>query len=239
MFESEIQGETELRLIRSSVMTALIMFVTPAWAAVFTYSFTGTVDFMSAPLVGGTVVLGDAVSGTFSFDTSVPEAGFSVGDPTQSIYLGASSGSVNIGAGGHFATFSSTLAIVANNCCSGFDGFQISKGGALPGTVGGPALNGYSLAPTGAGGPQQLVLMSDTSQSVFSSDQLSAVPFPLTLASFTSARGSLKYGDGTAPGTYELRYSIDTLVPAPAPGALALLGLGLASLGAARRRKAA
>lgn len=222
----------------SSVLATIasLMLAAPAGAAVYTYSFTGTVNLLAVPLAGGSVALGDAVSGTFSFDTSVAENPLLVGDITQSVFVGATSGSLTIGGSGHFVSFANTLAVIANNCCSGFDGFQVSKGGTFPGTVVGSPLNGIPLAPIGPAGPQQFVLLSDTSQSVFSSDQLSAVPFPLSLASFNNARGTLRYGDGSVSGSYVLQYSIDSLNPVPLPGALALLGAGLLGFGALRRR---
>ena len=182
----------------------LLLFATTAPATIITFGYTATGN-------GGTV------TGTFGYDTSVPDS--QPADPTDADYPGAA-----------FFT-GSVVGGPQDGLIFNVPGIEVSVGtsGVLDIRFGSGALNGISLVDT-------------TPPSVFPNDSL---PLTLTLSDFSFRNLGLVNGDfGLQPPISQFSYTLQTLTqittkPIPEPSTMILLGTGLAGIIVRRRKQVA
>jgi hypothetical protein len=209
-----------IRLIRSPFLPCLLASIPAAAveAGFVTYSFSGTVTFVTQPSPYGIpVVTGQAVSGAFAYDPSSPDL---APGPNFGQYAGVSPPGfgVDLGTGTAFAT-AGFLVSVTLDPIAPFHELEVftSTGVAVDGLV--------------RPGADLYLQFRDSTATAFPSDALP--PATLTIADFDSAIGLLlDVGTGD-----QIQFQITSLTGVPAPGALALAVS--APLASSRRRRPA
>lgn len=198
----------------------LVMAPTIATATPVTYQFTGHLTSMNYLSIGG-IKVGDAFSGTFSYDPA--DTADSNPSPSSGIYT--QSGTVtNIAATVHGLTFvgptNATATIAITNDTSGMDTFLERS------------LFPHSLLPPGwshSGFESMYIGLQDTSQTVFASDSL---PAALSLSSFTNSTFTWRAEEGTLStptGFYSVPTftgRIETLAQVPEPTSILMATIG-------------
>ncbi|MFQ5590356.1 MAG: PEP-CTERM sorting domain-containing protein, partial [Phycisphaerae bacterium] len=186
-----------------------------ATASLITWEFSGEVTFLrdETNLLGGAVELGDPFSGSFTFESTTPDA--NPGDPRIGLYDGAI-----VALSGYVAdvpftgVFGSTNYIeVINPSSIGPDGYFVRLDAELLAV---PLDFGFQLVD-GAG-------------TVFGDDSMALSP--LSLEDFEYHKFAI--GDGSETIPLSLSGTVDRLVPEP--GTLVLLTAGVLILGRRRRR---
>ena len=193
-------------------------------AAVVTYSFTGVVDSIGSSLSGAPVVVGDALSGSFSYETTTAVDG--PGNPAAYNALT----NVHFTVGGYSAFSTDPRSIfIGNDPANDFFSVRTSAAQGLTG----PPINGTELAFF------QLSL-SDPTSSVFSDLSLPAF---LNFASFGGGKNFIVAFNGDVSPHAILGHLTDVSVAeTPLPAALPLFASVLGAIGFfahRRKRKAA
>jgi len=182
----------------------LLGLAAPAEASILTFSWTGTVTQVDAPLASGATI-GDPGSGSFQIESTTPDSAASAdfgdypGPQNMTITLGDITATSALGTIGGLSVFDFT-----------FDGIELDTGP-------------WSGAPIGSFALQFAALnMEDADATTFSSD---AIPTSLTLADFEIRLFRIGFRDGEAfaqvQGVVE---SITITVPEPSSRALLVSG---------------
>jgi hypothetical protein len=207
-------------VLASLAFTALILApAAPADAALLTFSWTGTVTEVDAPLASAAQI-GDPGSGSFQIESTTPDndASATFGDypgPTNmTITLGGLTATSALGTIGGLSVFDFT-----------FDGIELDTGP-------------WTGAPVGAFEVTFAALnMEDADATTFASD---AIPTSLTLADFEIRLFRIGYSNGeTSAEVRGIVESITVTVPEPAAGALLALGALAAAAYSSATRKCA
>jgi hypothetical protein len=187
-----------------------------AQAAPITFRFGGQVTI--SPVSG--INIGDSISGLYTFDSDATAQFPS--SPNVAIYdTGLSSYSVQVGIFSGAA--SSGRIIVADNFGGSIDVYN----------AGTSVLTGTSMS--GLTAFQSFIELSTVSGTALSSF---ALPLsPPDLSDFSARTIVLRFLDASTMTNYTVRGSLTLLEAVPAPGALAVLGLGLLGIGGLRRKK--
>jgi hypothetical protein len=195
---------------------AVLLWLAPAGAGAepITVIFSGTIAEIAPTIDDGTFAVGAPVSGSFEIDSGAADG---EPDPEVGRYDGAVS-DLAVAFGSYEASASPGLLFIRNSMGSGADEFYVET------------------SPTGAdvaGLPlyRSILQVLDPTRAAFSSD---AIPTSLDLADFEHSRLTLDYLDGTF--SYSVRAEITTLTytPAPEPGAVLSMPVGMLVLGLSR-----
>jgi len=225
-----MRGEEMRFAVRRWVLVALVClgFSGAASAVPIVYGFSGNISSVTDAdnFLDGSVIVGGAFSGSFSYDSSEPDVIFD----SDQYSCGGCSGTV------------SSSATTGNYL---FQGIPTGTADLLNRPIGGTDvlafLIPYASDPfidLGATPGRAIFLrFFDDSGTVFSSDTL---PSSIDLNDFSSSTITLPGDIGLAPG-FSVVGNISSLeltsVPVPEPTALVLMALGLAALRFSRRRK--
>ncbi len=192
-----------------------------ASADTITVSFSGTVNFVATQL-SSAFTLGDPVSGTFHFSTTVPDA--QPANPNLGVYVGATGFDFDFG--GYTATSSSPGAVFIDNDAMG--------GGLFDRFIGTKTCNGTcTAAMVDAFALQGMTFLVSGPSTIFPDDSL---PTSLDLADFTQRSASLEFTNGVVgPEVTALVSSLTVTVTVPEPATLALLALAAGGLALRRR----
>ncbi len=211
--------------MRFMLFCGLLAVCAGANAAPITFTVDGTVGSVTPNLSGAGVAAGDPFSMTYTFEsTTAPRAGsnssFAVFDALTSLSFtaGAASGSS-----------SSASEIQVDNAPGAPNDRYAVVSRASQGLTG-PTLNGLGLNFAS-------FRLDDLSNTVFSNAL--TLPTSLSFSSFTSGSFFVFYGpnlDGLINGNVT---DIRTATAVPEPTTLTLMGLGLAGIALARRRRLA
>ncbi|HEV8621047.1 MAG TPA: hypothetical protein VGQ79_08485 [Nitrospiraceae bacterium] len=190
-------------------LCSLLLSGNAAYAALVTYSFTGSVSNVNGPLTP-TVNMMSPVSGTFEFDNS-PAVGGTYNGVVSNLTL-------NIGG------YTSTFAPGANSVSV----FQaIPLGGGMTGdrwqlvtAATGSAINGYS--------PFRFDLNLDKEGSLFANTNMQNPPSLGNPDFLTGARWRLLFEN--SDGVLRVQGALASLTAVPLPAAVILFGAGLISL---------
>jgi hypothetical protein len=201
----------------------------PALAVSVTVQISGTWDSVTdtASVLDGSITVGGSFTATLVYDDSVLDAN---PDPSLGEYdIAAASSDLSITSGNYAFAPGSGLGIAIDDDVFGEDAVFLFAESYV---TTGPLPVGISTGGTTFANP----VLSDTTGSAHTSDQLSDLPWSISdydLATFYFVTGVL----GAGPGQFiELQGTITNLAVLPEPSALMLLGLGLCALVTARIR---
>jgi hypothetical protein len=187
----------------------------PAIASPITFSFSGTLTTVSAPL-SGTFSPGQTISGTYTFESTTPD--IAPGDPNFGGYFGANT-NLSFVAGSYSGSF-------------GGPGFNATSVGLSFGGVDIYQVNiPFTGANVGAATPVQFSLdIRDPDETALASDALLLTPPDLAL--FEIRAITLLFSEGSS-----VIASVDSLQLVPEPSALLLLAVGIAAGARTLRRR--
>jgi hypothetical protein len=223
--------------MRSKVFAALGAFLlvgtTAADAAPITYEYSGVLDLVDDPsnfLLGSGIELGTAFAGSVTWDPETPsEATYPFFGGTFSFYPTNSVFRMSALLGGALSLDTATASATVSNDTDDGDSFGMSSSNFLV----------FDALDLGAG----TIWFSayDFSGAVFSTS--ASLPTSLDLSAFDPVRFAFASFAPDSPGSYYYAggniHSLSLHSPVPEPGTLALLCLGIASLGLSCRRKTA
>jgi len=206
---------------------------TAAHAAPITYQYSGVLDLVDDPsnfLLGTGVELGTPFTGSVTWDTdTAPEATYPFFGGTFSTYPTNSAFRISALLGGALNLDTATAFATVTNDTDDGDAFGVSSSNFL-------AFDALDL-----GAATIWFSANDFSGAVFSTS--ASLPTSLDLSAFEPVRLAFASFAPDSPGSYYYAGGaigfLSVHSPVPEPGMLALLMLGIASLGLSRRCKTA
>ena len=207
----------------------LAAYLTTASADPLTFAFTGQVEFVD-PGLSSAAAVGDTVSGSFTFDTSVPDA--LPADPTLGFYL--SPGGYSVAVGSFSSAGSGPFIVTFNDFPTGpllRDQYSVTLGSQ------GQIVNGNAY--------ERFVFdlmdveLAPAVPMTLTTDALPTAPLlfdALDLKSFFFAFLSPTRGEVHIQGSLT---SLTQLSTVPEPATMALFGIALAGLRFSRRKRSA
>ncbi|NOY41598.1 MAG: PEP-CTERM sorting domain-containing protein [Planctomycetes bacterium] len=215
--------------ITTATFLLFTLFCTPATAAnLVAFEITATVDTVYDPLglLGGSVLVGDTLTGILQYDLLLVDNEF---DVDLGLYFSSLTGNNFIngtnGTIGNFETIDFMDIRVENGYIPGEDSITfIATGDTNPSALAAPNIDYVDLE----------IVLRDDDGTVFSDDSL---PATLDLADFETAQVFFSAEDVSLNFAFDVEASITSITPIPEPSTLllgALAGVGLL----VRRRRA-
>jgi len=190
------------------------LLTNPATAALVTFNFTGTVDSVGSHLSGGPFSTSQAVTGSYTFESTTSNTGSGF-TGTYNGALNGPSSNLNVTIGSYSASLApgANTIEVKNPSSLSADSYEVT------GLFSGAAVNGYAASSF------KLELAKP------STDQFNGVLLPSTppsVSSFAERTFRLVFGNGGDSRTVIVK--LDTLTAVPLPAAVILFGTGLVAL---------
>jgi len=186
-----------------------------ATAGFIKYTFTGTVNDVGQPVFGIQPPLGSPVTGSFSYDSSLPPG---VSDPGLAIYFVQGPFRFVADIDGATIESSGLLTVTIQNDPGGLDTFEISTESVV--------VNGTPIPDS---------VLDLTLFSILNPFANTDLPGHLRLEDFNRQRVGLLMNEANSDQVVE--FSIDSINQVPAPKTWALLLVGLGGFAAVARRE--
>lgn len=222
---------------------AALTFNGAVLAVPLTFDFSGSITSVNDTTASGLVTVGDSFSGSFTYETTTPEAAYTVGDSQFAFYdhptpLGVNGLSLSAGDFNYAASQTALLTPTVQNqgsLVSGEDAFILIQTDDSASFVQLPTVNFVQV---------ELFLLG--ADGILGGSL--ALPTALDLSDFTLSRDfrlAALEPSGMGPGFFNvfviegslLSLELSTPTTVPEPTSIALLGLGLAALGLRRKRR--